>query len=227
MVEPRVVIFLGSDELEKQKKIELVQQKFFPPSLKDLNYTVLYADDRRLTPIELKEAIVSLPTEGAQKRLVVIKQAHKLKRALLECLIEEAGRKQDKTAIILDVPDVKGSEDFVREFSRIGAAIVRFKSEVAANAFDLGRAISAHKTQAALEILSGLLGRREKAEKILGGLFWQWERLGSEGAIAQDVFKKGLKTLLEADRKLKSTSSAYARESLILETLVVKLSYLV
>lgn len=226
MVEPRVFIFLGSDELEKHKRIELLQQKIFPPSLKDLNYTLFYGDEKHLTPSELTEALTCFPTEGAKKRLVVIKMAHKLKPALQACLAHVVRASENKTMIILDVPELKGSEGFVDEFSKMGAQMIRFRTEVAPNVFDLGRAVQMHHPETALKILSGLLRYREKTEKILGALFWQWERFGSDKRMSQDSYKKGLKLILEADKRLKNSSSAYARQTLILEALVVKLAYL-
>lgn len=226
MVEPHLFIFLGSDEREKQKRQELLSKKMFPPDLKDLNYTVLYGDEKQLKPAELKEALTCLPTEGVKKRLVVIKTANKLSKAHQEILIQEAGAVHSRTIVILDIPETKGSEAFVSEFSKLGAEVVRFKSESASNVFDLGRAILARQPETALIILSELLLSREKAEKILGAIFWQWERLYADKRLTENVYKRGLKLLLDSDKKLKSSSSVFARENLILEALVVKLSYL-
>ena len=94
------------------------------------------------------------------------------------------------------------------------------------NVFDLGRSIMARKPDQALKTLSKLLRYREKSEKILGALFWQWERFYTDKRLAETLYRRGLKLMLEADKRLKSSASAYGRESLILEALVVKLSYL-
>lgn len=226
MVEPCVFIFLGTDESEKQKRIESFQKKLFPPGLKDLNYAILYGDEKHLSSQQFKEALSCFPTEGVKKRLVVIKAAHKLNKTYQSCLEEELQLNSGKIVVILDVPEVKGTESFVSEFSKLGAQVIRFKEEVSSNVFDLGRAIAAHKPDMALKILSGLLHNKEKSEKILGAIFWQWERLYSQNRLAQEAYKKGLKLISGADKKLKSSSSVYARETLILEALAVKLSLL-
>lgn len=226
MVESHVFIFLGSDELQKQKKIETLQKNIFPPSLKDLNYTVFYGDDKQLRPQDLKEALVCFPTGGAKKRLLLIRMAHKLNRANQACLLKELQEQQNKNVVILDVPQVQDTQEFVDAFIKIGAEVIRFKSEVSTNIFDLGRSIISREPQAALKILSRLLTDREKAEKILGVIFWQWEHSYSRKRITEEAYKKGVKLILEADKRLKSSSSAYARSTLILEALVVKLAYL-
>lgn len=228
MVEPGVFIFVGSDELKKQERLESLQRKLFPPELKEFNHSLFYGDDKQLKPEGLKEALDSFPTEGAKGRLIVIKAAQKMSPVLLKCLTEGLRSSEKRNVVVLDVPEAKGSEDFVEGFAKLsGAAIVRFKSDVPLNVFDLGRAITGHKPDQALKILSGLLRTREKAEKILGALSWQWERLYTDKRLSEVLYRRGLKLMLDADKRLKSSASAYARESLILEALVVKLSYLV
>jgi len=226
MVEPGVFIFLGSDELKKQEHLESLRKKLFPPELKEFNFTLFYGDDKQFRPEGLKEALSLFPTEGAKKRLIVIKAAQKMSAGLLKCLTEELHQLKSKNLIVLDVPEVKGSEDFVGEFTKLGAGVLRFKSDTPINVFDLGRSIMARKPDQALKTLSKLLRYREKSEKILGALFWQWERFYTDKRLAEALYKRGLKLMLEADKRLKSSASAYGRESLILEALVVKLSYL-
>ncbi len=226
MVEPRCFIFLGSDELQKQKKIETLQKKIFPPSLKDLNYTVLYGDDKQLGPKALKEILFSLPTQGAKKRMVLIRMAHKLSRANRTFLLREAAACRDNAIVVLDCLQAKGSQAIVGEFTKIGAELHRFKDDIPANVFDLCRAITRRKPETALVILASLLGFRERSGNILGAIFWQWERSWSQRRLSENSYKKGLKLLLEADKRLKSSASIYARQNLILEALVVKLTYL-
>lgn len=226
MVEPQVFIFLGSDELQKQKKIETIQKKIFPPGLRDLNYTLLYGDDKSLKASDLKIILSSTPTEGAKMRLVFIRQAHKLKKTnlcVLSAVLKDSGQ---SSVIVLDIDEVQGTESFVNEFLKLGAQLCRFKSDVPVNVFDLGRAIVRHKPEDALMLLNDLFKSRLAVEKIIGAIFWQWEYARSKGGLKDETYKKGLKLLLESDKKLKSSSSSYGRRNLILETLVVKLSYL-
>ncbi len=225
MVEPHVVLFLGSDEPEKEKRLKSLQEKAFPPELKEFNYDLLHGDTKELSPRFLKEIFSSFPSEGAKRRMVVIRQAHKLSKACQAILFEECGFLKSRILLVLDVPEVKGTAAFVDEAARTGAQVIRLKNEPSlVNAFDLGRAVAARNAQDALDILSRLLSHKERPEKILGAIFWQWERLAQDKRIKDDVHKRGLKLILEADRRLKSSSSRVAREILILETLVVKLS---
>jgi DNA polymerase III delta subunit len=225
MVEPRIFLFLGTDEDQKQNRIDSLQKKFFPPELKDLNYTLLYADEKQLTLAAIDDVLFCLPTSGAKKRLLVIKMAHKLSRSQSAGLIEKLKKPSD-TVVVLDIPQAKGTESLVDGFKKLGANIVRFKDEEAASAFDLGRAIMSRHPESALKILSVLLRYRDKAEKILGAVFWQWERSYGDRRLSDDAYGKGLKLILDADKRLKSSSSGLARQTLILEALVVKLSYL-
>lgn len=230
MVEPHVFIFLGNDELQKRERLELLQKKLFPPEIKEFNYSLLYGDDKDLTPKALKEALSSYPQAGASKRLVVIKMAHKLSKAHHACLLEECRVISDKTVVVLDMPQDGGkvSESFVGELADNGSQVVRFPGGqmAMANAFDLGRAIASRKPESALKILAGLLRYKEKAEKIIGAIFWQWERLYKDRRISEEKYKRGLRLISETDKRLKSSTSAFAREVLILEALVVRLSSL-
>lgn len=227
MVETRLLIFVGQDEAEKEKRLEALRHKLLPSGLKDLNYTLLYADDKNVTPAVLGEALACFPAGGARQRLLVVRAAHKLGRAhqtaLWNGLKTSAG-----TMVVLDVDPAqsKGLESFLAEARKAGGQVVRFKDNVVPNAFDLGRAVAARRPQDALKVLSSLLKYRDKAEKILGALFWQWERARTAKQLSDEAYKKGLALILDADKRLKSTSSAYGRETLILEALVVKLSYL-
>ncbi len=225
MVEPRVVIFVGKDDLQKDKRLESIQKKAFPPELKDLNFTILYADDRKVTLNVITEALSCMPTSGAKERVLVIKNSDKLDKKILSGLVINF-KKTTKTIVVMDFPESKVQEDFLSEAKKAGAQVVRFKETEALTAFDLGRAITSGRTQDALKILLTLLRYKDKSEKILGAIFWQWERSHSDRSIGEDPYRKGLKIILDADKRLKSSVSTYARESLILETLVVKLAFL-
>ena len=226
MVDSHVLIFLGSDEDEKLKRIEHLQKKLFPPALKDLNFTLLYGDDKEFSEEGLQDALTCFPTEGAQQRLVVIKRAHKLKKNNLVFLNELLEKPLLRTVLVLDIPEARETKDLVESLVQKGAQVVRFKTEKTLDAFDLCRAIVQHRPEDALKILAGLLRGRSPQTKILGAIFWQWERSYVQRQFSQDAYQKGLRAILEADKRLKSSSSAFARETLILEALVVKLSYL-
>jgi DNA polymerase III delta subunit len=226
MVDPCLFILCGADEQEKDRRIEDLQKKFFPPELKELNYTLLHADDKDLTPQKIKEALWCAPTPGAQARLFVLRQTHRLPPALKGFLVSEIAAAGAGAAVVLDVVDEHQLEALKAALKGARPQVVRVSSKASSNVFDLGRAILGHRPDAALKILSGLLRSREKTEKILGAIFWQWERFRDERRLSDEVYREGLKILAQADKRLKSSSSVFGRTQLILESLVVRLSYL-
>jgi DNA polymerase III delta subunit len=226
MVEPRVFLFLGGDEPEKQKKLDHLKKKILPPQLTDLNYSVFYSDDRGLTPVVWQEAFGCLPTEGAKHRLVFIKIHPKMDRGLQECLIREAANKESRTVLVIDVPQASEAQALVASLTKAGAEVIRFREQAEVNPFDLGRAVVARQPERALGVLEALMRGRPRAEKIIGALFWQWERSRAERRLSDEVYSKGLKLLADTDRRLKTSSAAHRQEGEILEVLVVKLSYL-
>jgi DNA polymerase III delta subunit len=226
MVEPRVFLFLGGDEPEKQKKFDHLKKKTLPPQLIDLNYSVLHSDEKGLTPAAWQETFGCLPTEGAKHRLVLVKIHPKMDRGLQECLIREAADKESRTVLVVDVPQASEAEALVASLTKAGAEVVRFRDKAEVNPFDLGRAVVARQPERALGVLEALMRGRPRTEKIMGALFWQWERSHAERRLTDEVYGKGLKLLADTDRRLKTSSAAHRQEGEILEVLVVKLSYL-
>ncbi|MFH0877388.1 MAG: hypothetical protein V1863_04105 [Candidatus Omnitrophota bacterium] len=226
MVEPHVVIFLGTDEPAKQKKLEGLQHKLFPPDLKEFNHNVVYGDDKRLDAKALQEVLMCLPAGGAKRRLLVIRQAHQLGKSQRSTLLAELPKLKASMVVVLDIPEPEDAERLVEDLKKMGGQVHQFKTERPLNVFDLGRAIIQRQPQSALGQLKKLRGARQRTEKILGAVFWQWEHSYGQRRLSLPVYKKGLKLILEADKKLKSSSSAFARETLILETLVLRLAYL-
>ncbi|MFH1691025.1 MAG: hypothetical protein ABIC68_00430 [Candidatus Omnitrophota bacterium] len=226
MVGASFFILLGFDENGKRQRIESLQEELFPPELKEFNYAIVYGDDKRLTIQGFKELLMSLPTQGASKRLLVVKAAHKLKKNFIRCLKELWAKVCDGVVVVLDVDELKAGNTLAAEFSSLGVQVIRFKSQADISVFDLGRSILQHESQASLCILDRLLKSRERADKILGAIFWQWEHARSNQRLREETYDKGLRFILDADKKLKSSSSAFARQTLILESLTVKLSYL-
>jgi DNA polymerase III delta subunit len=231
MVAPPAYLFVGSDELRKREKLELIAKELFPPELRELNTMLLYGDDRRLSPQDFKEYLSLLPTDGARARLLVLRMAHKLGKPLRQALVRNIAAKPQKTVVVVDIPETRSDasselQDFIGAMEGAGARLVRFREDELLDVFDLGRSIAERQAARALQILEELLGRRERPEKVLGGLSWQWEKFFSQKRIGPRGYARGVKLMLDADRKLKSSVSAYARDHAILEILVVKLSCL-
>ncbi|MGE5279923.1 MAG: hypothetical protein ACM3L6_04180 [Deltaproteobacteria bacterium] len=226
MVEPRVTVFWGSEEPAKHRKLALLEKKLFPPALRELNTNVFYADDKELTPAALQEACACLPTQGARQRLVVVRSAHRLTAPVLQVLCaiaQETG--PAPCAVLVDVSPPREGEKVVAALTQAGARLERFKSDAAPSVFDLGAAIMDRRPQAALRVLADVLEDRQKPEKLMGALLWQWEKGRKSRRISPQGYQKGLALMAETDRRLK-TSSARRQGRLLLELLVVKLSCL-
>ena len=226
MVEPRLFIFAGLSEEKKQDHLRDLEKKSFAPEIKQFNYALFYGDEKDFTPKALKETLSAFPTAGATRRVCVIKNAQKFIKANLEILKEEMNRPDSSTVVVCEFTDAPKGHDFEKSFPHQRVKLISGKVQKPLDVFDLGRAMLAGRSAEALKILTGLVTDREKNEKILGAIFWQWEKFHSERKLSDEAYKKGLKFILDTDKRLKSSSSAVARDVLLLESLVIKLSYL-
>lgn len=226
MVEPRFFLFLGDDEEAKTKRLAAFCGAAFSVGFKDLNYSLLYADEKNFTPQRLSDTLFALPVGGAKQRVVFIRNAQQLTPVCLALLDRVLDQVFHHVLVVLDISEAGAGAGVAARFEKKGAEVVRFREAKPDNVFDLGRAILSSRPDAALRILKRLLQVRERPEKLIGALFWRWERSYEEKGVGEEAYRRGLRVLSDADRRLKSSSSLI-RETLILEALVVKLSYLV
>lgn len=226
MVKSGIFLFLGSDETQKRQRLGLLEKDCYPPDLKELNYTSFSADDKHLTFDLIEESLDCFPTPGAKKRLILIRRAHRLDGQARERLNSKILTGGSSNYLVLDIEDFQGARLWIKDLKAGGAVVVQFKEKVLPNNFDLGRAIASGKTEDALRILMDLVALRQSPEMIIGAVFWQWEQLGAQKRLRGENYRTGLRKVHEADKRMKSSSSAYARQHLILETLVIELSSL-
>jgi hypothetical protein len=225
MVEPRAFIFVGSREPDKRQRYDLLKRQLFPSEIADLNTRIFYAEEHSWSVRDLQEAMADLPTEGARQRLVVLRNAHRADRATIAFLTQMFKDVPKSVLFLADIPDEEEAAPFLEAWQGPGVQVVRFKGASAGpGAFDLARAILSRKPDAALGILSGLLKEKERPERILGALLWQWDRAKEERRLDEAAYKKGLGWLTEADRRLKKSAFGKRQDKAILEVLVVKLS---
>lgn len=194
--EPAVYLLIGQDVILKDIRLKKLKENLIPAHTQYFNLDILYA--KELTLKELQERLLSLPFQ-AKKRMVVIKEAQRLKNEIKEFVIKYIKKPKGATVLVLDIDRYLPHDEFIRQASRY-SEVLRFKEEARLDAFVLSRAIDSKKTAYALYVLSRLLRNGEKPERILGGLRYSWEN--SSADISHT--RRKLKALLGCDIDIKS-----------------------
>ena len=210
-------LFLGEDSLAKDAKIHELKNKIFSsPQAVEFDYQLHHA--HKLEPAILKQSLMNLPAI-ASRRLVVIREGHRLSPQNQELIIEFLEKKYDHAVLILDSDEWEATNQFVRKV-KPGATVIDFQSSRKLNVFDITRAIDQQKETEALKILDELLSLGIHPLQIMGGLVWFWGK--SREKMPRQRFEKGLLSLQEADLNIKRSrlKSEYA-----LELLIVKLCW--
>ncbi|MDD5617999.1 MAG: hypothetical protein PHG69_02800 [Candidatus Omnitrophica bacterium] len=221
MVENRAYLFLGEDELAKKNKIDAIKKRYLDKSFKDIDFEIIYADKKDLTPPKFNETLSYSPVNSSHKRILLIKRIELLKQENREVLFKYLKNPSQSMIVILDSASSFLDAVFAKELSPFVTRI-EVKSLEKINAFDLADAIVSRNTTRALGILNKLLNNREKPHNILGALLWQWDK--AKDKLSLEQFKQGLKLLLDADLRIKT---GRLNEELALELVVIRLSYLV
>lgn len=220
MVENCAYLFLGDDEEAKQRKIDAIKSNYLDEGFHDINYEVVYADDRDLTPPRLNETLSYAPS-SSKKRIVLIRRLRLLRKDNRDILLNYLKNPLPSLVVLLDATGMKEDDLFLVTLGSL-AKKINLRKTKKLETFDLCRAVIAHNTSAAVKILNTLLGNREKPHHILGGLIWQWENMKDRLSLEQ--FQKGLQLLLYTDLRIKT---GRMKENLALEMLIIRLSSLV
>lgn len=220
MVESYACLFLGEDELVKKNKIDSIKERYLDKDFKDIDFEIIYSDDKQLTPPKFDEALSYLPSSPSKKRVILIKRIESLKKDIRDILVKHLKNPSRSVLLLLDSSRLEAGDPFIRVLEPFVKKF-NFKREKKLNVFDLTRAIVSRKTTYALRVLNILLSNREKPQSILGALFWQWDNM--KGRLSLDKFRQGLKLLLDTDIKIKRGK---LKEELALELVVIRLSYL-
>jgi len=212
MVASHNFLLIGEDEISKDRKIETIKKSLFKDRTEEFNLSVFYS--KELTLARLKEAISRLPCFSA-KRLIIIKDILHLSPALKTYLVSYLKSPYKHVIVILESPSISGKDTFMTSIMPL-VQVFRFKTQRQANVFDLGKMIIQGKTTMALKTLSGLLDEEKKPVRILGGLFWQWQK--ERHQLSLSVQKRQLKIFLDTDMDIKS---GRLKPGLALELLVI------
>lgn len=191
-------LFCGEDVPSKDAKISELKNKYLtsPEALK-FDYELLHA--HKLEPENLKKAFISLPAV-VSKRLIIIRECHRLNPQNKEIVLEFVGKKADYAVLILETDVLDPKDGFIKKLKPLVKS-VNFTRGVKLDLHDLTRAISAQRSSEALKVLDQLISQGEHPLQILGGLVWF---LGdSKRTFSKSQFEKGLLTLQEADLNIK------------------------
>ncbi|MBL7197498.1 MAG: hypothetical protein ISS47_05325 [Candidatus Omnitrophica bacterium] len=210
-----VYLFVGIDEISKERKIRRIKQENFQGKENSFDYELFYADT--IDRLKLIDSLNRLPLQ-AKKRIVVIKQVEKFSPANRKILLSFIKTPHNYNILILDteISDLKNNK-FVLDISRY-AKIFNFKKERLLTVFDLADAIVKKNTAIALKILFQLISKGERPHRLLGALSWKWNKI--QEFLTNEEFKKGLRLFFETDVNIKS---GRLKPNFALELLVIKL----
>lgn len=211
-----IYLILGEQTAQKDEKIrEIRRQLFSDQEDRAVLFDFESLSAHKLDSDELKKSLITLPVVVA-KRLVVVRDAHKLSDTCKNIILEFSDVKQDNAVLILDFAEntVKGT--FGTKLKKVSKTF-DFHSFPKRNVFDMTK-IMARNPAEALKILNELYGQGEHPLKIMGGLVWFWGK--EKGRLKAERYNKGLLFLQEADLNIKR-SRLNAEQAM--EVLVVKL----
>lgn len=212
-----VYLFLGTDEISKERKLQQLKQEVFKNGQDAFDYERLYA--KELTPALLNE-VFSLAPVSSEKRLIVIRDIDKLIVKCQEIILSYLKKPSQKMILVLDTQVSELKEPFVIKLANV-SKVFHFGRERQFNAFDLADAIQAKRPSEALKIFSIIHQKGEHPTRILGGLFWSWRKM--KRFLKTDNFKKGIELFLETDINIKFSR---IKPEIALEMLIVKLCLL-
>lgn len=214
MVASHNFLLIGEDEISKDRKIETIKKSLFKDRTEEFNLGVFYS--KELTLARLKEAINTLSCFSA-KRLIIIKDILHLSPALKTYLASYLKSPYKHVIVILESSSISGKDTFMTSIMPL-LQVFRFKTQRQANVFDLGKMIIQGKITIALKTLSRLLDEEKEPVRILGGLFWQWQKERQQLSLSQQ--KRQLKIFLDTDMYIKG---GRLKPGLALELLVINL----
>ena len=213
-----IYFLIGEDPTAKDQKIAEIKKAVLTNEALTFDYEAL--DAHKLDPDTLQKALLALPAV-AKKRLLVVRQAHKLAEENIGLLLKFAQTPDWKTDVICDAPVAELKtvvfRDLVKAAKVFQAPVVKKE-----NVFDVTKAMTARKPTEALSVLGRILSTGEQPVQILGGLLWFWGR--ERNRVTPERFQKGLKVLQETDLNIKRSR---LKPEYALELLVVKLTSLI
>jgi len=206
-------LLLGEDLKAKDTRMAEIRSKYFKDP-QALHFDLESLDAQGLAADTLKKSLITLPVLSP-KRLVIVRNAHKLKAADTAVLMQFLRQPNAQVDVILESSqtELKGE---LKDAAGLCTSAV-FGRGPQANVFDMTRLMTAGKAKDALNMLEGFYAEGVHPLQIMGGLVWYW---GKEGrALPREKFERGLKNLEEADLNIKRSrlEPEYAVEKVVVE----------
>lgn len=192
-----VYLLLGADLKAKDARIAAIKSSLFKSSEAHV-FDLEALDAAGIPPDALKKALITLPVINP-KRLVVLRNAHKLKTDDLASLRRFVISPSDHVDLVLESSEGAMKADW-KDIVPLCSSQV-FALPAKPNVFDMTKLMTAGKQKDALNMLSGFLADGTHPLQILGGLAWFWAKDGRR--LAPECFESGLKSLEEADLNIK------------------------
>ncbi len=213
-----VQIFLGDDLARKDTQIAAHKASLFK-NPQALNFDYDNLDASGLAADTLKKALMTLPAV-APKRLVVLRNAHKLKTNDVAVLENFFRNPLEHVDLILESSEnaLKGQLHKCMDLCQVNL----YSVASVGNAFDMTRLMTAGRAKEALKMLNDLYGEDTHPLQVMGALVWYW---GKEGrGFGPAKFERGLKALEEADLNIKRSrlKPEYAVEKLVVELMALR-----
>lgn len=206
-------LLLGEDLKAKDAKIAQLRSAVFKDP-QALNFDFESLDAFGLAADILKKSLITLPVLSP-KRLVLLRNVHKLKAADAAVLVQFLQHPADHVDLVLESSETTLKGD-LKEVAALCAVTV-FGAGTRDNVFDMTRLMGAGRAKEALHMLNGLYTDGVHPLQIMGGLVWYW---GKEGrALPKERFQRGLRSLEEADLNIKRSrlDPEYAVEKAVVE----------
>jgi DNA polymerase III delta subunit len=209
-----IYLFLGEDIAAKDAKIAEIKQKLFNHSQDALAFDFDNLDAKDIKDNALTKAFMTLPVI-APKRLIILRQIHKLKAGDIESLFNYCKKPGDQCDVILESTE-KTLKGDLKDLPMHAKGFV-FGDTKEKSVFDMTRLMSWGRPADALKMLDEFYRSNMHPLQIMGALVWYW---GKEGrAFGQERFERGLQALEEADLNIKRSrmDPEHAVEKLVVE----------
>ncbi len=207
-----IYLFLGEDTSAKDVQIAAIRSKLFQDP-QALLFDFENYDAKDLDTDTLQQLLLTLPVL-APKRLILLRQIHKLKSADIQTLLHFCQKPSDHCDVILETPQ----KTLTGELGKCEAHCRTVQtSKPQRSVFDMTKLIAQRRGAEALKMLHEFYEEGTYPLQIMGALVWFW---GKEGkALDKQKFKRGLQALQEADLNIKRSklNPQYAVEKVVVE----------
>jgi len=214
MVEKKtsLYLFVGEDSNSKDLRIKKLIASFLSPQTADFDSDYLHARELTLKGFQQKSLLLPL---AAKKRVIIIRQANLLKPQIKEFILKNIKILSSRVVLILDLESLPRQNDSLMRIAR-AAEVVQSGLRQSLDTFTLSRQIELRRVDQALRILGQLLKQGERAQRIMGGLRYSWEK----NAFSPLRIRKKLGLLLACDLEIKR---GRLKADLALEKLIISL----